>query len=94
MRLKEKMPGEAINRMRHDPNFDITKAFFVFTHRGIEGEEKTWPIKDVMGISGMFAYMDSSYEDHMIPLHRIRKILYDGKVIWRRAKIEEWEHVI
>ena len=63
---------------RKDKDFSRIKVFYI--HRGVEGNIKVVEGMDIQRINKSFMYL----KEAQIPLHRIIKIEYDGREIFKR----------
>ena len=66
-----------INKIKFDPREDPDDYVFVYRDFGKESEIKFTDIKDIEG-----NFMVSKTAE--IPLHRIRKVLKKGEIVWER----------
>ncbi len=69
---------ELINKVRFDPSEDPDEYVLVFRDFDNEREIR---FSDVEGLEGNFMIIDGS----SIPLHRIKRVLKKGEVIWERS---------
>lgn len=63
---------------RRDKDFSKIRVFYI--HRGVKGDIKVIGGKDIQRINKSFMYL----KEAQIPLHRIIKIEYDGREIFKK----------
>ena len=64
---------------------ELENAEVVILHRGAPNNEKTISGKNITELKkGYFCYISGNREIH-IPHHRILRVIYNGKVIWKKA---------
>ncbi|RLG58741.1 DUF504 domain-containing protein [Candidatus Geothermarchaeota archaeon] len=59
---------------------DFSKVQIYYIHRGIEGNIKIIEGKDIVRMDKSFIYL----KDAQIPFHRVIKIVYEGKEVFKR----------
>lgn len=78
-KFKELMEKDALNRILWDRNLKPEKYSIVYLDRGQLKEVSFLDVK----LDGDFFWLG----DGLIPMHRIRKILEGGEVVWERRRI-------
>ncbi len=77
-------------RLRHDPQFDFGKAVVEFVDRGAPADRSTVQGDKIVCLEQGWMEIKSDMKIKSIPFHRIRRITYDGTVIWKlRDKMKE-----
>ena len=74
-------------RLRHDPGFDFSQACIEYLDRGAPGNRSRAMGADISGLQSGWMEIESETGMKYIPYHRIRRISYEGSVMWE--KIEE-----
>ena len=77
---------ELLNRIHWDPEFGKGEFELWFLDR-VEAQLIKLPLDEITFISGdhyFFHYLDKEGEEHNVPLHRIKAVYKNGKVIWQR----------
>jgi uncharacterized protein (UPF0248 family) len=78
----KKNPRMILNEIKWDNKFDLKKINIYYLHRGAFDDTKIIHGKDIKSIGRSFIEIDNA----MIPYHRILKIDYDNKFIFKRLK--------
>ncbi len=74
--------GDLLNQIRWDKKFKPEEFLIVYFDRI---HQKTFEIPFIsIGRSGNFFTVKSKVGESYIPLHRIKEVKRDGKVIWKR----------
>lgn len=76
-------PREILLEMWWREDRDFKKVDIHYVHRGVPGDMKVINGKDVRKLN---KYYFEAFTTLCIPYHRIRKIVYDGEVIFDRKK--------
>lgn len=76
-------------RLFHDPQYDFGKARVEYVDRGAPGDRSTSHGIQIRGLQQGGMEIQSGTEMKFIPYHRIRRIAYDGKVLWERVKLNK-----
>ena len=71
-------------RLRHDPQFDFSKASVEFVDRGAPGDRSTVQGDKIIGLERGWMEIESEMKTKSIPSHRIRRITYDGTIMWEK----------
>ena len=71
-------PREILNKLKWTQ--DIKKAEIWYLHRGAPNDTKIISGTDILGLGKSF--FETS--DASIQYHRIKKIFYNGKLVWER----------
>ena len=80
-----------LNRIRWDPRFRAGRFEIGYYDRRVNGILMV-PLEAVRfpdGIRFMFELYDEEGELHRIPLHRVRRVTRNGRVIWQRTPPRE-----
>ena len=78
---------DLLNRIRWDPEFGRGDFEIGYYDRVADAIEVV-PLSEVdfpKGIHGFFEWTDTDNYRHRIPLHRVRQVYKDGKLIWQRS---------
>ncbi len=73
-------PRDVLNELKWKGDFDLEKAEIWYVHRGAPDDTKIISGKDIVTLEKSFMQTTTA----MIPYHRIFKIIYNGKVIFKR----------
>ena len=73
-------PRDILNELKWKQDFDLSNAEIWYVHRGAPKDTKIISGKDVIKIGKSFMETTTA----MIPYHRIFKITYHKKVIFKR----------
>jgi uncharacterized protein (UPF0248 family) len=71
-------------RLRHDPQFDFDRASIEYVDRGAPGDRSTVPGDRILSLERGGMEIESDNKTKFIPFHRIRRIAYDGKILWEK----------
>ena len=78
--VKWKNPRIILNELRWHDSYSLDDAEIWYVHRGAPNDTKIISGRDIIDLERSFFKIDSS----MIPYHRIFKIVYKDKVIFKR----------
>ena len=73
-------PRDILNKLKWKEDRDIASSEIWYVHRGAKNDTKIISGKDVVKLEKTFMQTNTA----MIPYHRIFKITYDGKTIFKR----------
>lgn len=73
-------PRDILNELKWKEDRDIASSEIWYVHRGAQNDTKIISGKDVLKLERSFMQTNTA----MIPYHRIFKITYDGKTIFKR----------
>ena len=73
-------PRDILNELKWKEDHDIALSEIWYVHRGAKNDTKIISGKDVVELERSFMQTNTA----MIPYHRIFKITYDGKTIFKR----------
>ena len=73
-------PRDILNELKWKQDCDINKAEIWYLHRGAPNDTKIISGKDIVRLEKSFMNTTTA----MIPYHRILRIIYDGKIIFKR----------
>ncbi|MDD4651277.1 MAG: DUF504 domain-containing protein [Methanothrix sp.] len=72
-------------RLRHDPRFDFRKATVEFVDRGAPGDRSAVPGERIIRLEPGWMEIEWENKIKFIPFHRIRRITYDGAIMWEKS---------
>lgn len=72
-------------RFYHDPNYDFSRVLIEYVDRGAPGDRSAVPGDRILTLDAQYLEVDAGTHVACIPYHRIRRILYDGEVVWERS---------
>jgi len=78
-------------RLRHDPQFDFSKAVVKFVDRGAPGDRSVVRGKNIIRLEQGWMEIEWENRPKFIPFHRIRRITYEGTVMWKKRGDSEQE---
>jgi uncharacterized protein (UPF0248 family) len=78
---KEALERDVLNRIRWDKSLKASDYSLTYVDR-FHPEEKEIPVSEI-SIEGDFI----KHRESLIPMHRIRKILWKNKIVWNKRKI-------
>ena len=73
-------PKAILNELKWRQEFNLEKAEIWYVHRGAPNDTKIISGKEVLSLEKSFMKTTTA----MIPYHRIFKIVYEGKTIFKR----------
>ena len=73
-------PRDILNELKWKQDYDLNKAEIWYIHRGAPNDTKIISGGEIVKLEKSFMKTTTA----MIPYHRIFKILYDEKIIFRR----------
>ena len=73
-------PKDILNELKWKQDYDLGQAEIWYVHRGAPNDAKIISGKEIVELEKSFMKTTTA----MIPYHRIFKIIYDEKVIFRR----------
>jgi uncharacterized protein (UPF0248 family) len=76
------MVFQALNKLKWTGKLDRCEV--IILHRGAPGDRKTIQGSRITELKKSYFSYDSGREEVTIPLHRIREIRVDGKVVWKK----------
>ena len=71
--------------MRHDPHFDFSKTEVEFVDRGAPGDRSAVRGDKIIRLEQGWMEIESDMKTKFIPFHRIRRITYDGTIMWEKS---------
>ncbi len=71
-------------RLRHDPQFEFDRASIEYVDRGAPGDRSTVSGSHILSLEQGGMEIESDNKRKFIPFHRIRRIAYDGKILWEK----------
>ena len=72
-------------RLRHDPSFDFSKTEVEFADRGAQGDMSAVQGDKIISLEQGWMEIESDMKTKFIPVHRIRRIAYDGMTLWEKT---------
>ncbi len=69
-------------RLRHDPQYDFSKASVEYVNRGAPGDMSTVTGDRILKLEQGGMEIESKPGMMFIPYHRIRRIAYEDKTMW------------
>ncbi|MBI1969749.1 DUF504 domain-containing protein [Candidatus Woesearchaeota archaeon] len=74
---------DIVNRILHDASLQ-KEEYVLFYYDRIEKVLKEIPATSIKKLEGTFLILHLEGEEVEIPLHRIREVRKEGKLIWKR----------
>ncbi len=71
-------------RLRHDPQFEFDRASIEYVDRGAPGDRSVVQGDRILNLEQGGMEIESDNKTKFIPFHRIRRIAYDGKILWEK----------
>jgi len=72
-------------RLFHDPQYDFRRVSVEYVDRGPPGD-RSWVMGDkIIHLEKGIMEINSEMKTKFIPMHRIRRIAYDGETIWEKG---------
>jgi len=75
---------ELMLKFRVDPRYSFSQVQVWYVDRGTPGDHSVVDGRHIMALDAYYMEIGTALEPKRIPYHRIRKILYAGKVVWER----------
>ena len=72
-------------RLFHDPKFEFGKVSVEYVDRGSRGDRSRVPGDRIIRLEQGFMEIESEMKTKFIPMHRIRRIAYDGETMWEKG---------
>jgi uncharacterized protein (UPF0248 family) len=72
-------------RLRHDPQFDFSKAEVEFVDRGAPGDRSAVRGDKIVCLEQGWMEIEWEKKTKFIPFHRIRRITYEGTIMWEKS---------
>ncbi len=76
---------DLLNKIKWDKKENPEDHVVVYEDR-VEGKERKIPFESIKKVEEGFMIVEKGGERTNIPLHRIRKVLKKGKLIWQRKR--------
>jgi uncharacterized protein (UPF0248 family) len=77
-------PREVLNELKWKPGMSLDKAEITYIHRGAPRDEMTIQGSDIIELERSFFVTQES----KIPYHRIKRIVYEGKLLFDIHRFE------
>jgi len=78
------MVFEVLNRLKWKGGLEL--ADIIILHRGAPGDMKAIKGSQLTGLDRHYFWYSESGNEITIPLHRVRRIRLEGKLIWERKE--------
>lgn len=78
-------------RLIHDPQFDLTGVMVEYLDRGAPGDRSTFSGEDIIDVEQGIIEIMSDLNTKFIPIHRIRRISYQGEPLWEKGAADASE---
>ena len=77
-------------RLIHDPGYDLSKASIEYLDRGASGDISLVKGEDIISLESGIMEIRSDLKTKFIPIHRIRRISYQGEPLWEKRDVENF----
>ncbi len=77
-------------RLIHDPGYDLSKASIEYLDRGASGDISLVKGEDIISLESGIMEIRSDLKTKFIPIHRIRRISYQGEPLWEKRDAENF----
>jgi len=71
-------------RLRHDPQFNFHKVRVEYLDRGAPGDQSAVVGDRIIRLERGWMEIETEMKKKFIPYHRIRRITYEGRVMWEK----------
>ena len=75
---------ELLLKFRHDSRYDFLKMQVEYVDRGSPGDRSAVSGMDIRVLDAYYFEITTGQGVKYIPYHRIRKIIYNGEIVWER----------
>ena len=75
-------------RLMHDLQYDLSKAEIEYLDRGAPGDISAVKGDDIISLKSGVMEIRSDLLTKSIPIHRIRRISYQGEMLWEKRAPE------
>lgn len=72
-------------RLYHDPQYDFSRVSVEYVNRGAPGDRSVVQGDRILKLEQGGMEIESVLGAVFIPYHRIRRITYDGKIMWEKV---------
>jgi uncharacterized protein (UPF0248 family) len=72
-------------RFQHDPQYDFSEVSVEYVNRGAPGDRSVVQGDHILKLEQGGMEIDSDKGMTFIPYHRIRRLIYGGKIVWEKA---------
>ena len=72
-------------RLLHDPQYEFGKVSVEYVDRGAPGDVSRVQGDRIIRLEQGFMEIESEMKTKFIPMHRIRRIAYDGETMWEKG---------
>ena len=73
-------------RLRHDAKFDFSKVSVEYVDRGAPGDRSNVQGNRIRKLEQGGMQIESEKGETYIPFHRMRRITYDGQIMWEKSE--------
>ena len=77
-------------RLIHDPGYDLSKARIEYLDRGAPGDISVVKGDEIISLESGIMEIRSDLLTKSIPIHRIRRISYQGEPSWEKRDAENF----
>jgi len=77
-------------RLIHDPGYDLSKARIEYLDRGAPGDISVVKGDEIIRLESGIMEIRSDLKTKFIPIHRIRRISYQGEPLWEKRDAENF----
>jgi len=74
---------ELLSKIKWDPN-EKPEEYVIYYYDRVENKNKEIRFTEIKEFNSSYFYIVKNGKDIAIPLHRIREVRRDGKLIWKR----------
>ena len=78
------MAFEVLNRLKWKGGLEWCEI--IILHRGAPGDRKVIPGQQLTGLDRHYFYYKDGDRETTIPLHRVREVWLEGKLVWQREE--------
>jgi uncharacterized protein len=73
-------------RLFHDPQYKFGKVSVEYLDRGAPGDRSLIQGDKIIHLEHGIMEIESKMKTKFIPMHRIRRIAYDGEIMWEKGE--------
>jgi uncharacterized protein (UPF0248 family) len=77
-----------ILRLLHDPQFEFNRVCVMYVDRGAPADRSTVYGTHIRRLDRGWMEIELDTNVKFIPYHRIRRIVYDGKTLWKKDQLD------
>ena len=75
-------------QLAHDPRYDIRRSAITYADRGAPGDHTAVKGDRILRLDPLYIILSSPQGETCIPYHRVRRITYDGTIVWEQGMKE------